>query len=349
MNIDHLRPTRHTTESVVDVEPDHLRDRVLDVRQLARIDQYRLDSGDRRVRLTAAAGFDVEILPDRGMDLAAVAFRGIPLGFSTPALFTAPPPDTLGESFARRFGAGLLTTCGLDSYGLSSTDLDQILPQHGRATDLSADPVTARSYWHDGHFRLEVSGEMRQWRLFGEDLGWHRTIRADLGGSRLQITDEVENLGRNPWPHMMLYHINFGYPLLDEGTRITVHRAGAFREPVPRNDDAVAGLPSWSTFPAPSADFAEQVFRHDLQNDDPGVVTVINDRLGLSVDVQMDPTLLPHVFQWTMARAGTYALGIEPGNVPTMDGRSRARALAALPHLEPNETRTYTIALRVQI
>jgi len=343
-----VEPRPDQQPAALELDPTYLRDHVLDLRQLARIDQYRLDTGDRRVRLTAANGFDLEILPDRGMDLAAVAFRGIPLEFSTPALFAAPPPDALGESFARRFGAGLLTTCGLDSYGVSSTDLDQTLPQHGRATDLAADPMTTRSYWQDGRFRLEVAGTMRQWRLFGEDLGWQRTIRVDLGGDHLEITDEVTNLGRDRWPHMMLYHINFGYPLLDGGTRINVHRAGPDVDPEPRNDDAAAGLPSWHTFPAPSAGFAEQVFRHDLRSDDPGVVTVTNARLGLAVDVRVDPTVLPHVFQWTMARPGTYALGIEPGNAPTMDGRARARDLAALPQLEPGETRSYTVELRAQ-
>ena len=53
------------------------------------------------------------------------------------------------------------------------------------------------------------------------------------------------------------------------------------------------------------------------------------------------------VFQWVCARAGTYALGIEPANTATINGRADARRLGVLPMLRPGETRFYALDLTV--
>ncbi|GAA2018839.1 DUF4432 family protein [Nakamurella flavida] len=325
----------------------HLADRVTDLRQVARADEYTLADGGRRIRLSAARGFDVEILPDRGFDLGAVAYDGVPLGFCTPAIRTPAVPDGSDEQFARRFGAGLLTTCGLDSYGLPTQDAGQHLPQHGRAADLSAHEVAVRTEWVDGAYRLTASGRMRQWRLVGEDLDWRRTVSIDLGGDTLVITDAVTNQGRTRWPHMMLYHLNLGFPMLDGTSTIEVSRPGPPEEPTPRDETARGGLGTWSRFPEPLPGEPEQVFRHDLPTDRPGEVTVTTPSIGRALTVQVDPAQLPYVFQWRSARAGLYALGIEPGNVPTMDGRAVARAAGVLPYLEPGERADYRVGVRI--
>lgn len=325
----------------------HLADRVSDMRQLARADEYRLANGSRRVRLSAAGGFDVELLPDRGMDLGAVSYQGIPLGFCTPAVLSPAVPDGSAEQFSRRFGAGLLTTCGLDTYGLPSEDAGQQLPQHGRAADLAAEEVAVRTGWVDGSYRLSVSGRMRQWRLFGEDLGWERTVAIDLGGDALVITDSVVNQGRTRWPHMIMYHLNVGFPMLDGTSVVEIGRAGPAIDPTPRDAVAQAGLGTWSHFPEPRPEEPEQVFRHDLPTDRPGEVTVRTPSIGRAVTVQVDPAQLPHVFQWTSARAGTYVLGIEPATVPTMNGRAAAREAGMLPYLEPGERVDYRVVVRM--
>jgi hypothetical protein len=42
---------------------------------------------------------------------------------------------------------------------------------------------------------------------------------ADLGGTEIRLADTVVNAGFDRTPHMFLYHVNVGWPLLDEGTR----------------------------------------------------------------------------------------------------------------------------------
>ncbi len=336
------------------VDADYLQARAVDERQFARIDEYSLSPGGRRVRITAADGFDVELLPDRGLDLGSVSYQGIPLGFLTPAVLAAAPPAG-ASAFAERFGAGLLTTCGLDHFGPAIRDDDQTLPQHGRASELPATAVRSETGWHDGRFALSVSGRMRQWRIFGEDLVWDRTVSTALGSDTLTITDSITNAGAASWPHMMLWHFNIGHPVLDEGTTVVVRR-GAGRAPtdptpapLPRDAAAEAGLDSWDRFGPPRPGFAEQVFRHTLDPDaGRAEIAVSNADLGLAVIIDVDPRQLPWAFQWTMAGHGTYVLGIEPANAPVISGRADARAAGVLPVLEPGESRRYDLGIRVE-
>jgi hypothetical protein len=331
-------------------DPDRLRSRSIDGRQFARIDEYTLAPGGRRVRITAADGFDVELLPDRALDLGSVSYQGIPLGFVTPAVLAAGAGDG-PAGFALRFGAGLLTTCGLDHFGPAIRDDGVDLPQHGRATDLPALRVNAESGWQEGSFVLSVSARMRQWRFFGEDLLWDRTVSTALGSDTLTISDLITNAGPEAWPHMMLYHCNIGHPVLDEGTTVSLRPGSGDpgSAPEPRDAAAAAGLESWNRFGPPQRGFAEQVFRHTLDQDaEMAEIAVSNPTLGVEVTVAVDPRQLPWAFQWTMAGQGTYVLGIEPANCPVISGRTDARNRGVLPTLEPGETRRYDLRIRVE-
>ena len=68
---------------------------------------------------------------------------------------------------------------------------------------------------------MSITGKIVQSvAVVGPHLELKRTISAKLGSSGFKITDEVTNLGNTPAPHMLLYHFNFGWPLVDEGTDI---------------------------------------------------------------------------------------------------------------------------------
>ena len=72
---------------------------------------------------------------------------------------------------------------------------------------------------------LWAEGEVIQAALFGEQLALRRRIEADLGGRALRITDVVTNTGATPCPHMLLYHCNVGFPVVDAGAEL-VYPAG---------------------------------------------------------------------------------------------------------------------------
>ncbi len=46
--------------------------------------------------------------------------------------------------------------------------------------------------------------------------------RRVVGESRLRVHDVVENVGHDLTPHMLLYHVNAGFPVVDEGSELLV-------------------------------------------------------------------------------------------------------------------------------
>jgi len=166
-----------------------------------------------------------------------------------------------------------------------------------------------------------------------------RRIEARVGESRLQIHDEVENVGQDRTPHMYLYHVNVGFPVVDEGSELLVPA----RSVAARGDYPVEG---YSVFRGPSAGYVEQVFEHDVVAEPDGAVPVaiVNRELGLGVYELFRRDQLPHHFVWRMLGEGTYVVGIEPSTNRTA-GRLDARARGELIELGPGERRVYDLEL----
>lgn len=292
-------------------------------------------AGMRRIRMVAG-DVDVELLPDRGLDLGQVRVGGVPLAWISPTGFPrAGVHDADGRGWMRAFGGGLLTTCGLLNVGPAAQDEGAEHPMHGRFTSLSAAIVRAEATEDE----VVVEGVIREAAVFGA-VELRRRISVAVGGRSIRVHDVVRNRGAHPVEPMVLYHLNFGWPLIDEGTRLDSPATAV----LPRDADAAAGADTWDTFPAPHLPYPEQVFAHELPPGQPVAVEVVNPR-GLSVAVRFDTAQLPGMFQWRVAEPGTFVLGIEPALVPTILGRSAAREQGLLRPLAPGAS----IALGVEI
>ena len=93
-------------------------------------------AGSRAVDIRVWNGIDVRLLPDRGLDIGAAWFRGIPLAWISPAGEQPPPrPEELvGNAWRDAWGGGLVTTCGLSNVGAASEGHGQ----HGTYTARAA-------------------------------------------------------------------------------------------------------------------------------------------------------------------------------------------------------------------
>ena len=69
-----------------------------------------------------------------------------------------------------------------------------------------------------------------------------------------------------PAPRRLLYHVNFGAPLLDEGARFVAPAATV----VPRDPRAAEGIATWDQYGAPETGYAEQVYFLKLHADAAG-------------------------------------------------------------------------------
>lgn len=316
------------------------------MRQIASIRRAVLDDGKGRgmriIDVDNGSGLRFTVYPDRGMDIGEAGFNGVPLVWLTPEIGTAESYEPEEFSWLRSWGGGLLTGCGLLNVG-GPCEAGEKHGLHGRLSHLKSSEVNSRSFWDaDGNFNLEVSGKVMHSRVFGEKLQLTRRISTWLGDNRLVIEDEVENMGFAAVPFMLLYHMNFSWPLVDENSYLT-----AEVHPVtPKDEVSAAGLDFWSKCCAPVPGFAEQLFYHDLTPDSDGMaeITLINPDLRMAMSVKYSKETLPYLVQWKQMGQGEYVLGLEPGNcVPENQLNNAAKNL--LKYIAPGEKISHKVVL----
>ena len=134
---------------------------------------------------------------------------------------------------------------------------------------------------------------------------------------------------------MLLYHCNFGYPLLDEGTKLVLNSIRV----TPRDEVAAAGLSTVKQISAPMPNYTEQVFLHDVKENKDGWVTVglVNQRLSVAVVLHYLKRQLPYLTQWKQMGEGVYVLGIEPGTCFVLGFKEEASQGRVI-YLTPGET-----------
>src|SRR5947209_3950613 len=202
-----------------------LLERVGDVSQLGGARLVTLNEGPESgvsvAELRTGSGLSFDVLPGRGMDIGFAEYKGMPLCWrSSTGEIAAARYEPQGEGWLRGFSGGLMATCGLTTAGWPSTDAGQSLPLHGRASYLPARNVYVDGEWQGDDYVMWAQGRTRETVVFGENVRLTRRVWARLGESRLFIDDVVENLGHTPVPHMIAYHINVGFPVLDEGSEL---------------------------------------------------------------------------------------------------------------------------------
>ncbi len=314
--------------------------RVGSLDQVARIDSFEeregAARGSRRIRVVTGGGLEFELHPDRSLDIGNVTYRGVPVAWMSPTGMVAPSiTESNGRGWLRGFGGGLLATCGLDSFGPPTSEGGVDYPMHGRIGAVPA--VMTEASIHDG--RITVAGTVRQTSVFGENLVLRRRVTADLGGTEIRVDDTVTNEGSEAAGHMVLYHCNIGWPLLDEHAQLSIPSTSV----VPRDAAAEAGAALWHTIEPPQAGFAEQVFRHDFSDVSGARVTVDNEELGIKLDLGFDSETLPALHQWKMSGEGHYVMGLEPTNVDAVHGRAGAAEDDHLPELASGESVAYAL------
>ncbi|UCF97542.1 MAG: aldose 1-epimerase family protein [Spirochaetaceae bacterium] len=326
-----------------------------DPQQIAGITRCTLDEGKAAgvqvLQVNTGGGLQFNVLPGRGMDIAGAYFQGNALGFLSPTGITSPAyyeePD-LG--WLRSFYAGLLTTCGITTAGAPSVDQGQSFGLHGRISNAAAEDISVEQEWDGDEYRLFVKGKMREAKAMGESLLLTRTVETQLGARGFTIEDRIENRGFEEQPLMMLYHFNFGFPLLGAKARVF----GPIRETVARDEEARKdrGVEEALIFPEPIQGYQEKVFFHNLAADSKGdsFIALLNRDIGngkpLGMILRFNTKELPELTEWKMPRRGFYVMGLEPGTV-TPVGRGPLREAGKLPMLAGQTE--YRIRIRFEV
>ncbi len=325
--------------------------RVGSLRQLGGIRHAELADG--RARGVRAAEFDTgsglafTVLPDRGLDVAELTFRGLGMVFLTPGGIAHPSYyNPAGFEWLRTFFGGLLTTCGLTYFGDPARDGSEELGLHGRYAGLPAVRVCDLSRWEGDEHILEITGVVEECALFGDKLRLTRSISTAIGAKSLRIRDRVYNFGSRSSPFTILYHVNAGFPLLSEASELLIAPLSV----EPYDDHARAGLASVKSFAAPHRDAVGEDFLHTMTADSRGYAraAMVNRGLagGLGLSLTFHTGTLPFLNEWKYLCEGDYVVGVEPVNTKIV-GRPTLRAEGRLPMIEPGETREMDLEIGV--
>jgi hypothetical protein len=325
--------------------------------QIAGLRRYQLIDGAAAgvecVDVRTGAGLCYTVLPGRCMDIAWADYRGETLSYiSRTGIVSSNFYDPRGMEWLKGFFGGLLTTCGLSNVGMPCSEVDPVIGErqfglHGRIAYTPAADFGLDADWDDeGRYVMRLKGVMREATVHCENLSLTRTISSEFGRNVIRIEDVVENRGFSPAPLMLLYHINFGYPLLDADSRVF----GSSLRATPRTDEAVAEPDGFDRFSEPQHGYRERLYSHEMASDRNGeaCIGLVNERLGYGLAISYKRSELPYLTEWKMMNETEYVVGLEPGNARAI-GRTRAREEGELGMIAPGEKRRFGLSLEVLV
>ncbi|MFP5277511.1 MAG: aldose 1-epimerase family protein [Acidobacteriota bacterium] len=330
-----------------------LEQRIGALSQLGGITRFEYGEGKSRgvvaLRVRTAAGLEFSVLPDRGLDIFEASYEGRSLCWHSPAGLSHPAYyDPRGTEWLKTFAGGLLTTCGLTTAGSPSSDQSEELGLHGAASCIPAEHVEWSEKWQGDELTLSISGKLRESSVFGPNLVNHRQIQTTLDGRSIDISDRIVNEGHASSPVMVVYHCNFGFPLLNEHSRI-YSRANRIEA---RNEHAQRYLDTWSQLEPPDANMEERCYYHRMAAlpENNARVVLVSDEAShnLAVELSFNAENLPWLVEWKSVLPRHYVLGLEPANCK-VDGRRKQRESGMLRFLEPGQSVEHHLRIQVLV
>ena len=288
----------------------------------------------------------VDLIPQRGLGIRRATCHGIRFGWDSPVPGPVHPqwvpldePSGLGwlEGFDE-----MVVRCGLSNNGAPEHDSAGRLkwPLHGRIANLPAQSIEV--VIDQAARTIGVTGQVIEARFLFHRLCLETNLQlqgnpvdapATNQAPTIQIRDRVINQSNRSASVQMLYHCNFGPPLLESGSRLVVDEKSI----EPRDDRAAVGMDGWPECQAPSPDFSEQVYFLTLPPDGEGWATarLVNANDSLSAEVKYQTSTLPYFTFWknTAGLDEGYVVGLEPGtNFPNQrSSEEQANRLIILP------------------
>jgi len=324
--------------------------------QIGGIETSVLDNGPGKgVRIAwvnTGAGLRYKVVVDRGLDIVDAFYERHSLAWLSYVGATAPRPDAnRALEWLWSFAGGLLTTCGLSHVGGPESDEFGERGLHGRISNI---PGRIESIVQPdltaGKLEMSITAVMKESRVFGPNLELRRTITSTIGEPTVKIHDVVTNLANTPAPHMILYHCNYGWPLVDEGTEI-VWKGKCVSRGMDMDNAIFNSKHNFRKCRKPLDSHrggGEACGFIDVKADNKGMCTVglYNRRLGLALVLKYKKKQLPCLSNWQHWGPGEYVTALEPGTNPPI-GQSQARKQKKLIHIAPGKSRSYDLEMTV--
>ncbi|MCR5748549.1 MAG: aldose 1-epimerase family protein [Lachnospiraceae bacterium] len=313
--------------------------------QLYGIEEHRLIGGKgdgmRLYEINNGKGLELTVSPDRNGDITRLRFKGVNMSYMSPCGYVAPAYyDSIGSNWLNSFTAGFLTTCGLNGVGTPCTDNGEEIPLHGSIANIPCE----KSYFEEEDGKLVVRTVTKDETIFGRKLRLKREIKVSTEENVFTLKDIIENTGDREEPFEILYHMNMGYPLLDEDSILDIPS----KEVKARDDHAADDIKNWMHMEKPTAGYQERCYYHVFdQTSDCTTVSISQPKIGSKLSIIFDAKSLDGFVEWKMMGVRDYVLGLECGNCYP-DGRAAMRESGMLKFIAPGEKKEYKVSIRLE-
>lgn len=240
-----------------------------------------VNNGCLRFLLNESKALDISQFWHNGMNVSFLSKNGLNMR-ETP--------------FANRFEGGMLYTCGLDSVGgREGYEL------HGSHHNSPARILRAECT-EEG---ITVVAEITETELFGKKLIFTRKVFTAIGSDCVKIEDTLENCAYRDEQYCLLYHVNLGYPMIDEGAKITAEIAKVrARTPWAKKQETEHKI-----ITAPADNQEEMCYFLKFRTPQ---ISLINEKVKKAFIFSWSGDTLPYFVEWKSMASGDYALGLEP-------------------------------------
>jgi hypothetical protein len=298
------------------------------------------------------------VVPTRGMNVLKVEMGDIRLGWDSPVKEVVHPQFVNLQS---RGGLGWLegfnewmVRCGMEWAGHPGKDkfinntgdeAEMDLTLHGKVGNIPASEVEV-IIDREPPYRIRIRGRVDERMFYGPKLELWAEISTEPGSNAYRIEDAVTNYGAYDQEFELIYHANYGPPLLEQGSRFV----GAIKQITPFNAHAAKSTASFAEYAGPTKGFIEQVYVlvpfADEKNRASVMLRNANGDKAVTMSYAVDQ--LPYFTLWknTTALEEGYVTGLEPGTSSPAN-RSIERKAGRVPKLKPNETRKFAIDIAI--
>jgi len=294
------------------------------------------------------------VVPTRGMSVQQVSMGDLRLGWDSPVKGLVHPKyidlhTRQGLGWLEGFNEWMVR-CGLEFFGGPGTDefIDNTgsratmdLTLHGKIGNTPASLVEV-IIERKAPYGITIRGRVDEACLHGPKLELRTQISTVPGANTFQISDKVTNLSAIEQEFGILYHANYGRPLMEKGARFF----GPVRQVTPINEHSASDVSNYTLYRAPIPGFAEQVYCLRLWADknDRTKVMLRNAAGDRAVSMGFSVKELPFFTLWKnpVAYEDGYVTGLEPGTGFPRN-RSIERKFGRVPKLAPHQNRSFTI------
>lgn len=261
-------------------------------------------------------GLTISLSPTRGLGIVKVEGDGIRLGWDSPVKEVVNPKYMNLES---RGGLGwldgfneMMVRCGFEWTGHAVQADGMMYTLHGRAQNTPVSKLYVEVE-DQAPYTITIKGLIKENTFKKSNFETWVAIQHVPGSKEFTVHDILTNLSDYDRDYQIIYHSNFGTPILEQGAKFVA----PVKEISPFNEYAATGLKNWQTYLGPTKDFDEMVYNifpySDANNQTQVMLT--NNASDKGVGIAFNTQQLPVLTLWknTDTVKQGYVTGIEPG------------------------------------